>query len=239
MKLSLFNTHRAIFKFVFGLFICLIAAQLSGNVRAQLSVGEDDVNTERGETQYRPEIAFKINVYKALEATIETRAIVRRREEEFRDRYSLTYTWQPSKYVQIEPEYLFQAEREVRGETEFEHRLRFSVTGILPLGKWKLSDRNLIERRYIEGEKSFRYRNRPTLEREFTVHDKKFNAYIMDEAYYDSRVRTWRFNRLYVGAEHNLNKRLSAEVYYFRQNGKTNLSPNLHVIGTELTIRLR
>ena len=113
------------------------------------------------------------------------------------------------------------------------------MTGILPLGKWKLSNRNLIERRYIEGERSFRYRNRPALEREFTVRDKKFNAYILDEAYYDSRVRTWRFNRVYIGAEHDLNKRLSAEVYYFRQNGKTDFSPDLHVIGTQLTVRFR
>ena len=170
LRPSLSNTHDAIIKFVFGLFICLVATQLGGNVRAQTSVGEDDGDTVRGETQYRPEVAFKIKIYKDLEATIETRAIVRRREEEFRDRYSLTYTWQPSKYVQIEPEYLFQAEREVRGETEFEHRLRFSVTGILPLGKWKLSNRNLIERRYIEGERSFLYRNRPALERDDPAH---------------------------------------------------------------------
>jgi len=237
LKSPVFNSNYLPSKFLLAILTCLIATQLGGNTHAQ-SVGEDDESGKRGETQYRPEIAFKIRIYKDLEATIETRAIVGR-EVETRDRYSLTYTWQPSKYVQIEPEYLFQVEREVRGETEPEHRLRFSVTGILPFGKWKLSERNLIERRYIEGEKSFRFRTRPALERKFTVRGKKFNAYILDEAYYDSRVRTWRFNRLYVGAERNLNKRLGVEVYYFRQNGKTNLSPDLHVAGTELTIRLR
>lgn len=234
MVSNLLNSYHAFIKVVLAITICLVIAD--SNALAQ-QVGEDDGGDS--ETQYRPEIAFRINIYKDLETTIETRAIVRRGTDEFRDRYSLTYTWQPSKYIEIEPEYLFQAERETRGETEFEHRLRFFVTGILPYKKWRLSNRNLIERRYIEGEKSFRYRNRPQLEREFTVRGKKFNAYVLDEAYYDSRVRTWRFNRVYAGVERDLNKRLSTEIYYFRQNGKTDLSPDLHVIGTELSVRLR
>ncbi len=161
------------------------------------------------------------------------------RSVETRDRYSLSYGWRPSKYVLIEPTYLYQVEREIGGDTEPEHRLRFSVTGILPYKRWTFSGRNLIERRYIEGDASFRYRVRARAEREFIVGGKSLTAYIADEVYYDSRVRAWRLNRIYVGVERELTKRLEFETYYFRQNDGFSRPGDLNVIGTSLGVRLR
>ncbi|MCP9494491.1 MAG: DUF2490 domain-containing protein [Pyrinomonadaceae bacterium MAG19_C2-C3] len=217
--------------------ILVLMLLLSGNTTAQ-TVGADDDLEPREENQYRTQLRFNINIYKNLEATAEYRAAVSRNTET-RERYTLNYSWQPSKYVKIEPEYLFQVEREIRGETEPEHRLRFSVSGILPFKRWRFSVRNLIERRYVEGEKSYRYRPRILVEREFKIRDKKLTAYVLDEPYYDSRVEAFRFNRIYAGFEYEISKRLEFETFYFLQNGSFSRPTDRHVVSTSLSIRLR
>ncbi|MGH9931602.1 MAG: hypothetical protein ACREA9_20535, partial [Pyrinomonadaceae bacterium] len=61
------------------------------------------------------------------------------------------------------------------------------------------TDRNREELRFVNGKFSARYRNRLTLEREFTIGRFKPTPYVSGEVYYDSRFEIWNRNRIYVG----------------------------------------
>ena len=110
----------------------------------------------------------------------------------------------------------------------------------LPFNRWRFSDRNLVERRFFDdGNKATRYRNRAEVERVFKVKDKDTSVFLADEVFYESDVKAWTSNRIYVGARHDFTNRFSAEIYYFRQNGAFDRPRDLHVVGTTFDVRLR
>lgn len=99
----------------------------------------------------------------------------------------------------------------------------------LPL-KILLSDRNRQELRIVNGDFSFRYRNRLRLEREFLLPGRSITPYGSIEVYHDSRFNVWNRNRLTAGVQIQLRKALPLlsrltprkqvifDVYYTKQN---------------------
>ena len=76
----------------------------------------------------------------------------------------------------------------VTGDTPVEHRGALEATPRYPLvGGLLVSDRNHMDIRSIGGENSWRYRNRLTLEREFSIGRFRSTPYVRGEVYYDSR----------------------------------------------------
>ena len=117
----------------------------------------------------------------------------------------------------------------------------------LPL-KIQLSDRNREEFRFVNGDFSFRYRNRLMLEREFLLPRRSITAYGSVEVYHDSRFKVWNRNRLTAGVQLQLKKALPLlrlvtprkqvilDVYYTKQNDSRSQPHHVHAIGTALAI---
>ena len=117
----------------------------------------------------------------------------------------------------------------------------------LPLGIL-LSDRNRQDFRIINGDFSFRYRNRLMLEREFLLPGRSLTPYGSVEVYHDSRFHVWNRNRLTAGVQIQLKrampllrlvtprKQVILDVNYTKQNDSRSQPHHLHAIGVALSI---
>ena len=117
----------------------------------------------------------------------------------------------------------------------------------LPL-KILLTDRNRQDFRIVNGDFSFRYRNRLRLEREFLLPGRSITPYGSVEVYHDSRFDVWNRNRLTVGVQIQLRralpllrlvtprKQVILDVYYTKQNDSRSQPHHLHAIGTTIAI---
>jgi hypothetical protein len=117
----------------------------------------------------------------------------------------------------------------------------------LPLGIL-LSDRNRQEFRIVNGDFSFRYRNRLMLEREFLLPGRSITPYGSVEVYHDSRFHVWNRNRLTTGVQIQLKKALPLlrlvtprkqvilDVYYTKQNDSRSQPHHLHAIGVAFAL---
>lgn len=153
------------------------------------------------------------------------------------ERAEVGFDIKANEYLSFTPSYLYQAEQPFAGSKSYEHRLRLSGTVKFSIGKFKISDRNMIERRLRNSNSdSTRYRNRLQIEHPVSLKAVKFNVFVADEVYYDWSLDGWVRNRFYVGANKEFSKRFTGSIYYLRQNDGTTRPGDLHVIGT--TVRL-
>jgi len=125
------------------------------------------------------------------------------------------------------------------GRREHETRLTLGATVQEVLGKFTLSDRNWVEKRWRDPQiDAWRYRNRIRLEHPFQIGKTKFNWLISDEVFYDHSLHDWVRNRVAAGVSHELNKQFTLELYYMRQNDGRSRPGNLHIIGSLWRIKL-
>lgn len=101
-----------------------------------------------------------------------------------------------------------------------------------------LQDRNLLELRDRGGVRSYRYRNRLTLERRSRLAGRDLRLYAYEEPYYDSRYSAWVRNQVAVGATAAAGRRMVAEVYLMRQDDHHARPGDLMVLGTVLRVRV-
>lgn len=119
-----------------------------------------------------------------------------------------------------------------------ENRLSFAATYRFPFKKVTLTDRNMFERRFRSPRNSTRYRKRLQLEVPLkNFYDTKI--FVSDEVFYDWSLERWSRNRFAIGLGKALNKRLTLDVYYMRQNDGTTVPGDLNIIGTTWRVRLR
>lgn len=128
-----------------------------------------------------------------------------------------------------------------------EHRLLTEQTlrKLLP-GDVLLSDRNRQDFRFLNGDFSFRYRNRITIEREVpTFRERTITPYVSGEIFYDTRFNVWNRNRVAVGVQHSLRRRpllkmvlpkrqIILDFYFMRQNDSRSSSPHVNALGASL-----
>jgi Protein of unknown function (DUF2490) len=155
------------------------------------------------------------------------------------ERVGVGFTFRWGKYFTVSPNYLNISMQPFRGRIVWENRLTVPVTLRFTAGKFRLSDRNQLERRYRNsGLKSWRYRNR--FQVEHPVGSKKWalSLFVADEVFYDWAVDRWVRNRFSVGGIKVFNKHYTQEFYYLRQNDGVSLPGDLNVIGTTLRFRL-
>ena len=136
------------------------------------------------------------------------------------------------------------------GETDDpfkEHRLLTEQTlrKLLP-GELLLSDRNREDFRFVNGDFSFRYRNRVTVEREFNLfRQRTITPYVSGEIFYDTRYRIWNRNRLTAGVQTSLRRgpirklllpkrQVILDLYYTRQNDSRSSMQHVNAIGASL-----
>jgi len=117
---------------------------------------------------------------------------------------------------------------------------------LLP-GNLLLSERNREEFRFVNGDFSFRYRNRVTIEREFhPFKGRVIIPYVAGEIFYDTRYSTWNRNRMAVGLQISLRegpirkmllpkRQVFMDLYYMRQNNSRSEIQHVNAIGAVLT----
>lgn len=155
------------------------------------------------------------------------------------ERGAISLAFKANKFLAFETGYVYIATQPFKGRKNYENRLIFNGTIKFPVGKFTLSDRNQVERRFRNSQPdSTRYRNRLRVEYPIVVGKTKFNVFASDEVFYDWSVKEWVRNRFAVGANKKLNERLTGEMYYLRQNDGRSRPGDLHIIGVLLKIQL-
>ena len=155
------------------------------------------------------------------------------------ERIGAGFTFKLGQYLSASAGYLHIGMQPSEGRLVFEERALFPITVRVPLGKFSLSDRNQFERRMRHpGVDSSRYRNRLQLEHPLGSARMRLSIFFSDEIFYDWSFGAWGRNRAAVGVTKVLNKHLTGDLYYLRQNDSHSTPGDLHVIGTALRVKL-
>lgn len=152
----------------------------------------------------------------------------------------------PNKHVMLRAGYRFGTSVGETDDPYTENRILTEQTlrKSLP-GKFLLSDRNREDLRFINGDFSFRYRNRVTIEREFRLKQRTLTPYASGEIYYDTRYRAWNRNRLTAGIQTSLRRgpilkmllpkrQVILDLYYMRQNDSRSQTQHVNALGAAL-----
>jgi hypothetical protein len=124
------------------------------------------------------------------------------------------------------------------GADSDEHRGVFEATARYPLkGGVLVSNRGRVDARFIEGEHSWRFRSRLSVEKEFSLGPVRMNPYARGELFYDSRFDAWSRTEWIGGSAFPLNRRTELEGYFDYQHD-TGSDPNrqVHAIGMVLNL---
>lgn len=110
--------------------------------------------------------------------------------------------------------------------TPIEDRALEAVTFRLPpLAGIVISDRNRVDLDWKAGDFTWRYRNKLTVERTFSIRSHHFIPYIAAEPFYESQYKKWSTTDLYVGFLLPLGKHVEFDPYFEFEND-TGKSPN-------------
>lgn len=119
-----------------------------------------------------------------------------------------------------------------------ENRGVLEATARYPLVRGVLvSNRVRLDFRFIGGEYSWRFRNRLSIEKEFSIGRVRMNPYVRGEVYYDSKFQEWSRTEIIGGAAFPMNRFWELEGYFDYQND-TGSSPNrqTHALGVVLNL---
>jgi len=155
------------------------------------------------------------------------------------ERIGVGFTFRFGQYLTVAPNYLHIGMQPSEGRRIWENRLTLPVTVRFNLEKFRLSDRNQVERRMRNsGLKSTRYRNRFQVEHPIGPDKAKLSLFVADEVFYESILHRWSRNRFTIGASKVFNKHYTQDFYYLRQNDGLSIPGDLNVIGATIRIRL-
>ncbi len=155
------------------------------------------------------------------------------------ERLGLGATFRIGKYLSVAPNYLYVGTQPIKGRRGWESRLSLPVTVRFNAGDFRLSDRNLFERRFRRpGTNSTRYRNKFQVEHPLGTKDWQLSWFVADEVFYDWSINRWVRNRFSIGVIKVFNKHFTQDLYYLRQNDGVSFPGDLNVIGTALRFRL-
>ena len=158
----------------------------------------------------------------------------------------------PNQHVVLRAGYRFGTSIGSEDDPFKEHRFLTEQTlrKMLP-GDFLLSDRNREDFRFVDGDFSFRYRNRVTVEKELNLFRKRtITPYVSGEMFYDTRYNAWNRNRLAAGAQITLRRaplkeilmhkrQVILDLYYMRQNDSRSDAPHVNALGAALSFYFR
>ena len=118
------------------------------------------------------------------------------------------------------------------------NRVIVSATSHLPIkADLLVTDRNRADLDWSNGTFTWRYRNKPSLQRTFAIHSYHLMPYASAEFYYESQYSKFSTTELYAGTNLPLGKHLQFDPYYEHQNN-TGKKPNKQVNALGLTLNL-
>jgi Protein of unknown function (DUF2490) len=222
---------KALALFAFGGLWAMLLLQSS--VAAQTSPPQTD-------TQQWNDVQIAVPVTKDIDFNIlGTVRVGRNVSRPVDERIGVGATFRLGQYFTIAPSYVHIGTQPFPGRKVWEDRFSFPVTVRFQAGKFRLSDRNLFERRWRSPSvDATRYRNRVQVEYPVGPDRMKWSLFVSDEVFYDWSVNDWVRNRFMIGIIRPLNKNITLDVYYLRQNDGRSIPGDLHVIGTTWRIKL-
>ena len=188
----------------------------------------------QSDTQIWNDVQFSVALSKAFDFTLlGTLRLGRNVSRPVDERIGAAFSYKAGKYLTFTPSYLHIGMQPFKGRKVWENRLSFATTVRFPVGHFTLSDRNLFERRWRHpGGDSTRYRNKLQIEHAVGSPKMKLSLYVADEVFYDWSFDAWVRNRFTVGVSKVLNKHMTLDLYYLRQNDGHSVPGDIHVIGT-------
>lgn len=155
------------------------------------------------------------------------------------ERVGVGFTYRFGKYFSVSPNFLYIGMQPSAGRRIWESRLSLPLQVRFDWGKFRLSDRNLLERRIRNsGLRANRYRNKFQIEHAIGDKDWKLSLFVADEVFYDWFVNRWVRNRISIGVIKVFDKHFTQDIFYLRQNDGVSIPGDLNVIGTSLRVRL-
>lgn len=143
---------------------------------------------------------------------------------------------QKRRYLSFRVGYRYAWDLDDREEYE-EHRVVLEATGRFtgPL-RSVLVNRSRADLRHLDGEWSWRYRNRTRLERDLALGRHTVTPYAMVEFFYDSRYDAWNRQRYFAGVEWPLFGAAILDTYYCRQNDSRASVAHVNALGLALNL---
>src|SRR6202789_4434574 len=118
------------------------------------------------------------------------------------------------------------------------NRVIIAATSHLPIkADLLLTDRNRADLDWSNGAFTWRYRNKPSLQRTFAISSYHLMPYASAEFYYESQYSKFSTTELYAGTNLPVGKHLEFDPYYEHQNN-TGKKPNKQVNALGLTLNL-
>ncbi len=155
-------------------------------------------------------------------------------------RVGLGYVWKANKSFSVSPSYLYIRVRNSALRFRNEHRLVLAASYKFPTKKFGLSHRSQFEFRIRQGQQnSWRYR--PSLKLELNIPERfipKAKFFVNEEPFYVSTTNKFSRNRISAGISKTVNKNLSVDLYYLRQNDGFSHPGDLHVLGTSWKFKM-
>ena len=127
----------------------------------------------------------------------------------------------------------------LKGDGDYsENRIILETTARYPLpAKLIAANRMRGEFRFIKGEGlSNRFRDRLTLERDFSAKRLVFTPYVQDEIFYDTRYSTWSRNRLILGVELPAGPHVVFDPHFVREINWRSGVRNVHAFSITLNL---
>jgi Protein of unknown function (DUF2490) len=153
------------------------------------------------------------------------------------EQFGIGLVYSPTPFISFAPFYRWVPTQKTSGQHSNEHRETMEVTfRAPPFAQFLLSDHNSGELRIIDGRASERYYNFVQLEREVHVAQKRISPYVGFKIFYDTRYGEWTRKRYIAGVKLPVQKHLTFEPYYFRQNDRRSVPGDLNVVS--LAVRL-
>lgn len=156
-------------------------------------------------------------------------------------RIGFGFNYKINKYLTFTPAYLYVAAQPAKnGRTDYETRLRFSLTAEKKFTNFALRDRNMIEHRIRNARSdSTRYRNRFQFLYPIKKEGKElFTPFVYDEVYYDFTEKEFTRNDFSAGITKKFNKTFSADFFYLFRNTKATTLKYVNAVGVNLKFKI-
>lgn len=155
-------------------------------------------------------------------------------------RYAIGFAWKPTGWLNIMPFYWYIDARNANSRFRRESRLNLRATFRRPVNKKVvLVHRSTYEYRMRRPLNSWRYRG--ALGFEIDIPKKiipSAKIITFNEVFYDSLLERFSRNRFAIGISKFLNKNLTLDVSYMRQNDGVSRPGDLHVIWTAWRVKM-